>query len=406
MNRAVPVAAGLSLLILLLCGTWLLWHSPMPARIVAPSASSGISSEAVNTAPVPDAAPGPTNVPAIPESPSISHPQPDATPDEPSTPGQPKPDFRRAPGTAKSAPIEVERRRFVSATVSGRVIDAGFSPVEGVEVCCELVVMRRFKGTPDDESSTLEKVATSMGDGTFSFTVEREIFESASMTLYVSARCRGYAPAKPVQVEASAGGSFNVTLSLRAGGSVRGRVVDAQGVAVAGVSVVLGKQALLAERPAHAGEYFEQITDAAGAYAFEDVPQGVHRIGVLSLIHNHRQGPTEAAIGDAPVTLEDIVVEVVISIRLRVIEAGGAKLHGQCTLSFRENGKDKQRLAGFVTGNGLVELAHPPLGTFDVFIKVEGCFESTPLRLTFSLGQTTDAGTVTISRDPDYVKQR
>jgi Carboxypeptidase regulatory-like domain len=302
--------------------------------------------------------------------------------------------------------MEVERRKFVSALITGRVIDAGFSPVEGADVYCEVMVQRRFKGVPDDQSSSLAKASTSGGDGTFSFTVEREIFESASMTIYVSARCRGYAPTKPAQVDASAGGSFSFTLALRAGGSVRGRVVDAQGIAVAGVKVALGKQATAAERSARAGDYFEAVTDADGAYGLDDVPQGVHRIGVLSLIHNYRQGPTEAAISDAPLMLEDIVVEVVISIRLRVVEAGGAKLHGPCTLSFRENGKDKQRIAGFVTGDGLVELAHPPLGTFDVFIKVEGCLESASLRLTFSLGQTTDAGTFAVNRDPDYVKQR
>ena len=406
MNRAVPWAAGLSLLILLICGAWLLWHSPAPARVVAPGGPTGCSCNKSNFAAAPIATVVPANVPAASESHSNSQPLPEATPEKASAPGQPKPDFRRAPGAARSAPIEVERKKFVSALISGRVIDAGFSPVEGADVYCEVIVQRRYKGVADDESSSLAKVSTSSGDGTFSFTVEREIFESASMTIYVSARCRGYAPAMPAQVDASAGGSFSCTLSLRAGGSVRGRVVDAQGVAVAGVKVALGKQATAAERSARAGDYFEAVTETDGTYALDDVPQGVHRIGVLSLIHNYRRGPTEAVISDTPLTLEDIVVEVVISIRLRVVEAGGAKLHGPCTLSFRENGNDKQRLAGFVTGDGLIELAHPPLGTFDVFIKVEGCFESASQRLTFSLGQITDAGTFTVSRDPDYVKQR
>ncbi|MCC6150935.1 MAG: carboxypeptidase regulatory-like domain-containing protein [Planctomycetes bacterium] len=404
MNRAVALAAGLSCLVLLFCAAWLFWYAPAPVRNAASDTRSATPAVVAVTAGNTVHVEAHANVPADPVAPANT--PPDEAADPRPSPSQPKPDFRRSPSADKTPPLEAERRKVVSALISGRVLDAGFAPVEGADVFCEVVVMQRSMSMPDDESSSLAKVASSAGDGSFVFTLERETSESAAFTLYVSARCVGFAPSRPVVVNATAGGGFDVALTLRAGGSVSGRVVDAQQNAVAGVRVALGKQVPQAERPAHAGEYFEVLTDSTGAFSFENVPQGVHRIGVVSLVHNTRKGPTEAVIGDAHTILDDLVVEVVTALRLRLVEANGAKLHGPLTVTFRENGKDKQRLTGFVTGDGLVELVYPPVGTFEVIIKVEGCFESAPQRLTFSLNQLTDGGTFTVTRDPDFVKQR
>jgi hypothetical protein len=248
-------------------------------------------------------------------------------------------------------------------------------------------------------------MATSDKDGAFDFSIECEIFESATLTAYVSARARGYGPSPVAVVEATVGGAFSATLTLREGGAVKGRVVDTHGNPVVGVKVVLGKQVQMAKQAAHTGEYFEALTDSFGVYKFEDVAVGAYPIGVLSLAHDYRSGPKDINVAHEAAALEDLVVEVVISIRLRVTDASGGQVQGVCTIIFREGKDVKSRQNSVVPEDGVLVLAHPPAGTYDVTIQVEGYVESTPSRLTFTLGQITDAGTIVVTKDPNYVRQ-
>lgn len=412
MNRALIIAASSALIVLLLCAAWLLWHDPSPSRIhtvardntaapaqdVRPGTSSGTPASNTQTAPGANA-PEKTNAPK---------PEPGNVPPDPQPkPDQPKPDFRRTPGTERPLPAETESKKLISTTISGRVQLESGTPVADADVHLEVVVMRRMKGTPDDASSPLQKVATSDQNGAFSFTLEREIYESAKLTAFVSARARGYGPSAvtTLEVTGESGMGASVTLTLADGGNVRGRVVDTQGNAVPGVKVVLGKYAPHAERPAHAGECFEVVTDTSGAYSFDDVRVGSYPIGVLSYAHNYRSGPKQVVVSRDAAPLEDIVLEVVISIRVCIADATGAKVAGTCTLSFSDGKKVVQRLGATVPEDGLIVLGYPPAGTFDVTAHIDGYFDSAPVRLTFTPGQMTDAGTLTLTKDPDYVKQ-
>lgn len=409
MNRAVFVAAVASLVVLLVCGAWLLWREPAPSRLATTSREHTSAPGSAESAPgvlanLPKACePSPAaNAPAPGDG--ASQPEPGQA-NQPGQPAQPRPDFNRLPGTSRPLPMEMESKKFVSVTISGRVQLENNMPVAGADVCFEVVALRRMKGTPDDASSPLQKVAVSDREGGFVFSFQREIFESAKLTAYVSARAHGYGPSPVVSIEVAGGGSFPATLVMREGGAVRGRVVDAQGNAIAGVTVALGKQAPLAERPAHSGLYYEALTDNGGNYAIEDVVVGNYSIGVLSYAHDFRAGPKTAAVVQGGTQLEDIVVEVVISIRVRLVDSTGATVAGSCTLNFHDGKKVVQRLGTMVPEDGVIVLGYPPAGTFDVTARVDGYFESAPTRLTFALGQTTDGGTITLTKDPNFVKQ-
>ncbi len=389
MNRAVIIAASISLLALMLCGALLLWHEPLPSRIgtvsrenTAPSQSGVIQPAANSDASGPDGDSRKTN------SQAPGNEAPDSTPKQPDVPGQPeqaRPDFHRVPGTERTQPKEMETKRSVSATISGRVQLESNAPVAGADIFVEVLAQRRMKGTPDDASSPLQKVAMSDQDGAFSFALEREIFESARLTAYVSARARGYGPSPVITVEIAAGGAHGATLILREGAAVRGRVVDMQGNPVGGVKVALGKQPPYAERPGISGVYYEAVTDSTGAYAIEDVAVGLYAIGVLSYAHNYRSGPTSAAVNQGGTQLEEIVVEIVISIRVRIADSTGARIVGMCTLIFHDGKKVMQRLGAMVPEDGVIVLGYPPAGTFDVTAHIDGYFDSAPVRLTFAL---------------------
>jgi protocatechuate 3,4-dioxygenase beta subunit len=410
MNRAVLVAAFCALVVLLACGAWLLWHDRAPSRVggiareTAPETENGVhhantpACAAVNNSPEPA-----TNSESSPK-PAANSPR-DPVPDQPTPPEQTRPDFRRQLENPRPRYLETERKKFVSVTISGRVQDSNNAGVSGADIYVEVVVLRRIKGVPDAESSPLQKAAISGPGGAYSINIEREVFESATLTAYVSARARRYGPSPVIALDATAGGSLAADLTLHEGGSVRGRVVDTQGNPVSDVKVVLGKQVQMAQQPAHAGECFEALTDSSGAYAFEDVSVGTYPLGVLSYAHNYRSGPKGVDVTSQAAAVDDIIVEIVISIRIRVADSAGGKVQGVCTITFNDGKKVAQRLSAVVPEDGVVLLGYPPVGSFDVTVRVDGYFESAPMRLTFTVGQTTDGGSFALSKDPDFVKQ-
>lgn len=395
MNRAVAIAAVCSVLVLIACGLWLALNPPPHAR----SAAIGCQNKPITAGNV---ATVHTNSSANPQPPSNQGPQEGPSP---TTEKQPLPVPSHRTTLPPNTPTrETEARRLVTITVSGRVQAPNSSPVAGADIWLETVAQRKQKGQPDADSRALCPAAKADNDGAFAFTIEHELFESAALTLYVSARARGYGPSVPEAIFVGSGGTFAATLTLRDAGAAAGRVVNEQGTGVSGVKVALGKQAHLTERPAHAGSYFEAFTNADGYYEFSDVPRGSYSIGVLSTIHNTRQGPREAVIGETAVKVADIVIKVVTSIRFRCVDAEGGSIHARCSLEFNADGKVK-RMTAFASGDGRVELPYPPVGEYDLVLQLEGYLPAAPLRLKIEFGKTTDVGEISVRKDPAFVKE-
>lgn len=392
MNRAALIVAAIALLVLAASGGWLLLNSPRPAARLNAPCRPEVTPTANRSAPA--------NVP-----PSAT-PTPNAT--EPAKPDPPP--ATDAPTRPALPPLpratETEPRRTIAVTISGEVVDGASSPVEAASVWVEVVARRKHKAVADEYGRPLRRIATTDSAGQFAAAIEQDIYESATLTLYISAMKTGYGPSTPVAVAASAGGHYNVSLTLREAGAVKGRVVDVQGQAIAGVRVVLGKAPSLEEAPARRFEYFEAVTDAEGRYAFADVPRGIYALGVVSAIHNARNNAKEVRVAEGVARPDDIVLELVTSLRIRFVDEGGAGVHGPLTLLFNADGKLKQRMTAFVTGDGVVEIPYPPVGQYEVVVRLEGYLEIAPRTVRVEFARTTDVGEVIVRKDPNYVKQR
>jgi len=159
---------------------------------------------------------------------------------------------------AGGAPVTITLA--AAGTVTGRVVDADGAAVDDARVEVERpgssVESRRFATTRSDE-----------GDGAFTL---RDLAPGA-YALVARASGRGEVSMSGVRVQAGATTALG-TITLPAGGVVRGSVVDSEGRGIPGATVSVDRESARRRRPS------ETQTDSAGAFEVRGVPAGVMRV--------------------------------------------------------------------------------------------------------------------------------
>lgn len=302
-----------------------------------------------------------------------------------------------------------------SATVSGTVTDGAGNPVAGADVYADInerlgsennVMMVSF-------SDSGEKVATTDGGGNFSGTVKGTVGEKSAVTLVMRAKAKGYAESKKVNVEAKNGDTkTDIKLVLQGAGSVRGRVVDASGLGVAGVTVSLSSQR-------NNGGFGEDIvvmggiaknsgtTDSTGTYVIEDVAEGSYTLNLRAPGFREKSGPRAVDVKPAQVTQldSDFVLAATTCLRAKLVGADGKPLQGWATIELTPgNGGNTQRLNAMVGEDGNLAVNDPPIGDFNVVVKLWGYFDSASSFNVFTQDQTTDLGTIAMTPNPEAGK--
>lgn len=298
----------------------------------------------------------------------------------------------------------VQPKKVLTIIISGTVVDERAASVQGADILQEFCVKQRVGGMVISLPAPPEIAATTDATGSFSFRLDREVDSYAVVTIHLAARAPGFAESDALKLDVSTGGSYpGVALKLKSAGGVTGHVIDQSGSPLAKVRVVIGTAAMPGERATSSGLYRQVLTDSTGAFTISEMAAGSYPIGVLSPAHEYKSGPKIVNIvgGQLAPMEADIVVEVVISLRLQVVDLEGAPIVGGVTIEFRDGDKMVQRLSARSAPDGTVILAHPPVGSHEVFVHVDGYIAPPSTRHSFAAQKTTDLGTLTLTPQPE-----
>ncbi len=308
-----------------------------------------------------------------------------------------------------------DKRIDFSVTVSGRVTDSAGNPVAGADVFADInerlgseasIMMVSFNDSG-------EKIATTDSGGNFSGTVRGKVGEKSQVTLVMRSKAKGYAESKKVSLEVKNGDTkTDIRLTLQGAGSVRGRVVDASGVGIAGVTVLLASQR---GSPGFGEEIVvfggpgknSAVTDASGIYQIEDVAEGSYSLSLRAPGFREKSGPRAVDVKPDQVSQldSDFVLAATTCLRARLVGADAKPLQGWATVELTPAGGGAvQRLNAAVGEDGMLVINDPPIGDFNVIVKLWGYFDSASTFCAFTQDQTSDIGTLTLSPNPDAGK--
>ena len=307
------------------------------------------------------------------------------------------------PGFDRGQQIDFE------ATISGRVTDSTNVGIQGAEVYVDIteavkigdssaMIMMSY-GTPAGE-----KLAVTDANGDYSVKIKRKVGEKSVVHATVTAKAEGFANSKEHKVTLNNGDDKTETnLVVRGAGSVAGRVVDGSGRGVAGAKVSLktARSGGFGRMTYIGGEKdLEAVTDAAGTFRINRVPQGRYEFEVFAAGYELTAGAkiVTVEIGVEAVVDTDFVVERVTSLKLKLVDSQGNAIHGWVEVGKVGNGMDSPgKLRGNIAEGGVVTFNSPELGSYDIEIMVRG-FKPTTIFATFRDGEQTDLGTVTLER--------
>jgi len=365
-----------------------------------------------------------TESPSTPESSPKTEPLPAKNTEEPKLAGDEAriDEARKAAEAAKKEFEEIsdlgeffDKRVDFSVGVSGRVTDSAGNPVAGADVFADISERLGSEGgvmmmSINDNG---EKVATTDNGGNFSGTVKGKVGEKAQVTLVMRAKAKGYAESKKVSIEAKNGDTkSDIRLLLQGAGSVRGRVVDAGGLGIPGVTVSLSSQ----RGSAGFGEDMvvfggpgknSALTDASGAYHIEDVAEGSYTLSLRAPGYREKSGPRAVDVKPDQVSqLEsDFVLAATTCLRARLLSAEGKPLQGWATVELTPTAVGAvQRLNAAIGEDGSLVINDPPVGDFNCVVKLWGYFDSASVFCTFTQDQTSDLGSLALNANPEAGK--
>lgn len=220
---------------------------------------------------------------------------------------------RRAATAAKDGVLELALDSAVK--VSGRVVDAGGKGVAGAEVYVE--DREGWGRWPRPVSDT----ATTDGEGRFT------IADAPSGQLHARATAPGRAPGEAEVGNAGPGRSRDgITITLKDGGSLRGRVLDAQGAPVAGASVAfVPEQDRRTRRFAGAASSAPVTSAADGTYFIDSLEESS---GWLAASSEKGSGVVVVGVTAGSETVADVIIDEFGSVAGRVVDGNGAPLAG------------------------------------------------------------------------------
>lgn len=368
---------------------------------------------------------------AAPDVPAEVHPAPagPAVPAE-KTPAERAKDLRDALDKIKDkSPEELDpeevlsdmmgKRVDYSVTLSGTVTDSLGNPVAGAEVLAET------QETMDGGSALMvfstasagNRIAVTDAAGAFSGTLTTKVTENSKVSVILRSRAKGHGESKKVTVEVKHGETKEgIALRLLGAGIVTGRVVDAAGQGVAGCTVSLNSMArdgspLFIESDVEVGSGGRNraITDATGEYRFEDVAEGSYRLNLRSPGFKEKSGPrsVEVKAGQIVRVDNDFVVAATTSLKVKLVTETGQPAQGWATVEFESSeGKVVEKRQGMVSAEGELQLNDPPVGGFNVTVKLWGYHDSAKAWHTFTQDQPTDMGTLALTANPEATRSR
>lgn len=293
------------------------------------------------------------------------------------------------------------------ATVSGTVRDASGNPVADADIYVD--IMESFEGSGFASMVMLggigSKVTTSDAAGNWTAEIDRTAGEKAKIEATFKAKAKGYAESKGSTVTLkNEDVKSGVKLTMRGAGSVTGRVVDENGQGLEGVNVSLSS----AGNSPFGGmvlEFYGQSknsakTDSGGNYTIEGVAEGRYRISVNAAGFRQKSGPTEVDVkpGEIARLATDFTLGVTASLRFTLVNLEGKPVRGYASIKLLTGGAARRHLGGMADENGLVVIGDPPVGTFEVEIKIWG-YTSVTRTITFHEGRPTDIGEIMLQKD-------
>ncbi|MBZ0137613.1 MAG: carboxypeptidase regulatory-like domain-containing protein [Planctomycetes bacterium] len=304
-----------------------------------------------------------------------------------------------------------------TATIGGQVVDATGVPVAGASVHANF--SQNYAADDGGRSVRLvvaagenkgEPIATTDGGGYWTAAINRKVAEKATLNVSLVGGAPGYADSEKNNVTLKNGDNReNIRLTLRGAGTVSGRVVDANGLGVAGVTVSLraggsnlfgGDDIEIDFGGAGAGKNAAS-TDGGGEFLIEGVPEGRYKFKLSGTGYRQISGPTEIDVksGQSHRAPADFQVAVTGSVTATFVDIEGNPVTGWATLTVKdENGKTVKRLNGSLGTGGVFEKNDPPAGSYEVEIRVYG-YKTLTRPATFTEGQRYDFGVITLETD-------
>ncbi|MCZ7606524.1 MAG: carboxypeptidase regulatory-like domain-containing protein [Planctomycetota bacterium] len=304
-----------------------------------------------------------------------------------------------------------------SATISGQVVDSAGVPVAGARVHASFSENYSSDGEgrriafvrSSDEGESGEPIATTDGAGFFMAAINRKVSEKASLQVSLTANADGYAESKKDSFSLKNGDAReNIKLTLRGAGSVSGRVVDANGMGVAGVTVSLntaggdfmGGDNIEIDFGGRGGKH-TATTDGAGEFLISGVPEGRYKFRLKGAGYRQVSGPTEIDVksGESARAPADFQVAITASMAVKFTDAAGSPVQGWVSVKLiGEGGKVARRMNGPIGKDGLFEQNDPPAGSYEVEFQVWG-YKKQTVRANFTEGQRYDFGAITLEPD-------
>lgn len=201
--------------------------------------------------------------------------------------------------TGKSDPLVIRLGEGASIDVSVR--DEAGKPIPKAEVSTG-AEGGRTATTGDDGRATLRPVHTGF--------------------VVATAKAPGFAPAGSFATVGSAGAHGQMTIVLRAGVPVSGRVIDDKGKPLAKVHVTVGDAATRGFGMGGRGDRDGADTDDKGQFSFPAVASGSHELVGKDGEHEPTTG-SPFAVGDKPVTGLELKMKAGGSIAGTVVDKGG-----------------------------------------------------------------------------------
>ena len=303
-----------------------------------------------------------------------------------------------------------------TGTVSGMVVDANGTPVAGATVHGSYSEnynaggeSRRISFVVATGEQAGPAIATTDASGSFTATITRKVAEKASLQVSLTAGAEGYAESKKESFALKNGDTKDgVKLVLRGAGSVSGRVVDASGIGVSGVTEGLNpagnggfSSGLDFEMITSGGGKYSTATGSGGEFTIEGVPEGRYKFKLSGAGYRQIAGPTEIDVksGQDQRAATDFQVAVTASLAARFTDLEGKPILGWANVNLTDdNGKIAKRLSGAISDDGSFEANDPPAGSYNVEVKVWG-YKPYTARVTFIEGQRYDFGSLTLEKD-------
>lgn len=297
-------------------------------------------------------------------------------------------------------------------TIEGDVVDATGAPVPNADIYAE---MGTSFFTSSDSGLERNIIVSSSGGnkgtpvgqtdagGHFRIEVKKQTLGSGGQTVKVSAGKSGYADSQSKRIRIKSGDEkTGIRLTLKAAGSIRGRVVDESGRPVVGATVS-AKEGLGDDRTSSiidfAGVNNGGVkTDTNGEYLIEGLAAGTQSLTVNMLGHRVKSGPRSV---DVVANIEtrvadDFVLRVITSVVIPLIDADGNPIKVPPRYSLQ--GEGRKRFGKLSDGKLVIERIDP--GTTEIEISAWG-YKPVKVTVTATEGQITEQPTVALEVDPD-----